>query len=169
MLQAAVEIVNLSLLKCNLIFKKTYGLLLLGSILNFNINLVRAQNSNINISEDIITQPLFIQGTSGGTVTALEITKTKNTATGYCDGFTSQQPNHIFKIDTFFDYLRLEVESSADTTVVVQGAGGTWCNDDAGSTNPMIEGQWKPGIYKVWVGSYQADANDSYKIKITGK
>lgn len=169
MLKVVVGIANLSLLKCNLIFRKFYWLLLLGAILNFNIDLARAQNSNININKNTIAQPLSIQGTSGGATTALEIAQTKNTPTGYCDGFTSQQPNHILKIDTFFDYLRLEVESSADTTVVVQGAGGIWCNDDAGSANPMIEGQWKPGVYKVWVGSYQADANDNYRIKITGK
>ena len=171
MLQAVVGIANLSLLKYNLIFKKTYWLLLLGSILNFNIDLAQAQNSNSNITinKNTIAEPLFIQGTSGGTITALEITQTKNTPTGYCDGFTSQQPNHILTIDTFFDYLRLEVESSADTTVVVRGAGGVWCNDDASSANPVIEGQWQPGVYQVWVGSYQADTNDRYKIKITGK
>ena len=64
--------------------------------------------------------------------------------------------------------MRLEVESTSDTTILVQGAGGTWCNDDAGSANPVIEGQWQPGIYQIWVGSYQANKNNDYQIKITG-
>ena len=40
---------------------------------------------------------------SGGSVTALEITQTKNTPTGYCDGFARQQPNHTLEIDTFLN------------------------------------------------------------------
>jgi hypothetical protein len=46
---------------------------------------------------------------------------------------------------------------------------GVWCNDDAGSANPIIEGQWQPGVYQVWVGSYQANSHNKYKIKIKGK
>ena len=134
-----------------------------------SIHPATAQDNNIAIDRNTISQPMAISGISGGAIAALDITKTKNTATGYCDGFASQKPNHILKIDTFFDYLRLEVESSADTTILVKGAGGVWCNDDAGSANPVIEGQWQPGVYQIWVGSYQADASDRYKIKITGK
>ncbi|MCC0178308.1 hypothetical protein I4641_15105 [Waterburya agarophytonicola K14] len=161
-------------MKYDLICKKTYWLLLLGIIINFNINIninpsYAQTNSNIAIDKNIINKPLIVQGISGGAITALEITQTKNTGTGYCDGFASQQPNHILKIDTFFDYLRLEVDSSADTTILVRGAGGVWCNDDAGSANPVIEGQWQPGVYQVWVGSYRANSNNNYKIKITGR
>ena len=168
MLQAAIKIGHLSLLKYNSIFKNTYWLILLGLIINFNINSVNAQ-SNITISKNTVIEPLSVTGISGGTIEAQEITQTENTPTGYCEGFTSQQPNHIFNIDTFFDYLRLEVESTADTTILVRGPGGVWCNDDVNSANPTIEGQWQPGVYQVWVGSYQADSNDNYTIKITGR
>ena len=168
MLKAAIKTVNLSLNKYNSIFYKNYWILLLGIILSCNINPVYAQN-DIAINKNSISQPLTITGTSGGTIKASEITQTKNTSTGYCDGFTRQEPNHILTIDTFFDYLRLEVESVADTTILVRGAGGVWCNDDAGSANPMIEGQWRPGVYQIWIGSYRSDGNDNYKIKITGR
>ena len=171
MLQAAIETVNISLFKYNFIFNKHYWLFFLSVFFGFNIDFAIAQKNiaNITIDRNKIEHSQAIQGISGGAIAAVDITQTTNTSTGYCDGFVRQQPNHILKLNAFFDYLRLEVESSADTTVLVKGAGGIWCNDDAGSANPMIEGQWQPGIYQIWVGSYQPDSSDSYQIKITGK
>lgn len=116
-----------------------------------------------------VTQPIVAAGTSGGTVPLQEIAQTENTSTGYCDGYASPQPNHVLELMSFFEFLRLEVESPADTTVLIRGSGGVWCNDDAGTANPVIEGQWQQGVYQVWVGSYQADSNQNYQIKITGK
>ena len=174
MLQAALEIINFPIaenfryVKYNLILNKTYWLLLLGFLLNFNTDPVYAQN-NISIDKDTVVQPLSIQGTSGGTITALEIAQTANTATGYCHGYVRSQPNHQLKLESFFGSLKLEVASPVDTTIIVKGPGGVWCNDDAGSANPVIKGQWQPGIYDVWVGSYQPGASDRYQIEITGK
>ncbi len=157
---------NLFKTKSQFIFKKAAWLLLTGASLNFNVPSALAQ---IAINQNTLTQPLTIEGISGGSIAALKITHTENTATGYCDGFANSQPNHILKIDSFWQFLRLEVESAADTTILVQGPGGTWCNDDVSSANPMIEGVWQPGIYKVWVGSYQAGSSNNYQIKITGQ
>ncbi len=157
---------NLFKVKSQFIFKKAFWLLLTGASLNVNIHSTFAQ---IAINQSTMTQPLIIEGISGGSIAALEITHTENTATGYCDGFANSQPNHILKLDSFWQFLRLEVESDADTTIMVQGPGGTWCNDDVSSANPMIEGVWQPGIYKVWVGSYQAESSNNYQIKITGQ
>lgn len=172
MLQAAIKIGKLSLLRCYFLFNKAYWLILIGTILNLNSNSVLAQteinNFAIAINQKTLTQSLTVEGISGGKVAALEITQTDNTATGSCDGFTSRQPNHILKLDSFLEFLRLEVESPADTTIIVQGAGGVWCNDDSHNTNPVIEGEWQSGLYKVWVGSYQAKSKDNYRIKITG-
>ncbi|WP_319419681.1 hypothetical protein [Pleurocapsa sp. FMAR1] len=152
--------------KSQFIFKQAAWLLLTGASLNVNVSSAFAQ---IVINQSTMIQPLIIEGMSGGSVAALEITQTENTATGYCDGFANSQPNHILEIDSYWQFLRLEVESDADTTIMVQGSGGTWCNDDVSSANPMIEGVWQPGIYKVWVGSYQAQSSNKYQIKITGQ
>ena len=127
-----------------------------------------AQNT-ITIDRDTVARPLTIMGTSSGEIKSAEIAKTENTATGYCDGYVDVQPNHLLEIESFFDSLRLEVNSSADTTVLVKGNSGVWCNDDAGSVNPIIEGQWQQGLYKVWVGSYQPDTSNNYQIQITSK
>lgn len=169
MLKAAIRTVYCSALKCNLILNKFYWLLLLGLVANFHGKTASAQGESIAINENNIKQSITLRGVSGGKIAALDITQTKNTATGYCDGFASEQPNHILSLSTFFDYLRLEVQSSADTTILVKGVGGVWCNDDAESANPVIEGQWQQGDYQVWVGSYKANTSDSYQIKITGR
>ena len=126
-----------------------------------------AQNT-ITIDRNTVAQPLTITGTSSGEIKSAEIAKTENTATGYCDGYVDAQPNHLLQIESSFDSLRLEVTSSADTTVLVKGNSGVWCNDDAGSANPIIEGQWQQGLYKVWVGSHQPNTSNNYQIQITG-
>ncbi len=145
--------------------------LLLGTTIIFNsfASSTQAQTNNIFVNSSLANNPLVVKGNSGGSVIAKEISQTENTATGYCDGYVRSQPNHVIKLESFFDSLRLEVESSADTTILVKGPGGVWCNDDAGSANPIIEGQWQPGIYQVWIGSYQANSNNKYRIRITGK
>ena len=151
-------------------FSKFYWLIIFGVFLGLNINRAVAQEETrkININPQFVANPLTFKGMSGGAITAREITKTENTATGYCDGFVDRQPNHILKLNSFFNFLKVEVASQADTTIIIQGPGGVWCNDDTDNVNPIIEGQWQPGIYRVWIGSYQADSNNDYQIKITG-
>ena len=141
----------------------------LAVILSIKSCSVLAQASKIAINQDVIAQPIVATGTSGGNTRLQEIARTENTATGYCDGYVRSQPNHTLELESFFEFLRLEVESSADTTILVKGSDGVWCNDDAGTANPVIEGQWQPGVYQVWVGSYQANAENDYQIKITGR
>ncbi len=166
------DIINLLLLfvsNSNSILGKVNGLLL-GIILSCSCYAVSAQGSrHITIKQSSIAQPITIKGISGGAIMAKEISQTENTATGYCDGYVSSQPNHVLKLESFWDLLRLEIVSQADTTILVKGSGGVWCNDDAGTPNPVIEGQWQPGLYEIWVGSYQANSENDYQIKITGR
>ena len=168
MSKIAFNLISLSKFKTRII---SIYWLLLGTTIIFNsfIPRTQAQSNSINVNSTIAKNPLVLRGSSGGGVIAKEISQTENTATGFCDGYVRSQPNHVLKLESFFESLRLEVESSADTTILVKGPGGVWCNDDASSANPMIEGQWQPGTYQVWIGSYQADSNNEYRIKITGK
>ncbi|MGF1590002.1 MAG: hypothetical protein ACFCU7_12290 [Pleurocapsa sp.] len=160
---------KLLIFKHSLVFRK-FSNFLLAIVCSISSYPVLAQASDgIAINPKTISQPLMIKGTSGGTVKAREITQTENTPTGYCDGYVRSQPNHFLKLETFLEFMRLEVESAADTTVLVKGPGGVWCNDDAGTVNPMIEGQWQQGLYRVWVGSYRANTHHNYQIKITDR
>ena len=122
---------------------------------------------NITLDGQIHPNPMIIDGMSGGTVQAVDVVNTKETSTGLCSGLVNQQPNHILILKTFFEFLKIEVSSSTDTTILVQGPGGVWCNDDYNNDNPALEGQWQAGKYKIWVGSYEETPN-SYRIRIMG-
>lgn len=121
---------------------------------------------NITLDGQINPNPMLIGGMSGGTIQASEVVNTKETSTGLCEGLVNQQPNHLLVLKTFFEFLKIEVASSTDTTILVQGPGGVWCNDDYNNENPALEGQWQAGQYKIWVGSYE-ETPHSYNIKIT--
>jgi hypothetical protein len=127
---------------------------------------VRSQTV-VSINQNTVVKPLTILGKSGGNIKIQKIARTANTATGYCDGYGNSRPNHVIKLESWFEFLRLEIESAADTTILIEGSSGVWCNDDSGSANPMIEGQWQAGLYKIWVGSYQANTSHNYKLKIS--
>ncbi|ELS03074.1 hypothetical protein Xen7305DRAFT_00027930 [Xenococcus sp. PCC 7305] len=147
---------------------------LLGTVITMVILLAASSNTlaqdivkKITLDGQISPNPMLIDGTSGGQIEAIEVVNIKETSTGPCNGLVEQQPNHILILNTFFEFLKIEVESSIDTTILVQGPGGIWCNDDYNNINPALEGQWQQGKYKLWVGSYESTPNN-YRIRITG-
>ena len=166
MVKKNIKSAKLIKIKLSKVVNKLSWILLFALTVNIKTPAVWGQEI---VDQNINNQPLTIEGTSGGAVAAVDITQTEHTGTGYCDGFVRNQPNHVLQLESFFPSLRLEVQSSADTTIIVKGTGGIWCNDDSHSANPMIQGTWQPGIYQIWVGSYQADVSNSYRIKIMGE
>lgn len=65
--------------------------------------------------------------------------------------------------------LYIYAESSADLTLVVNDADGTWhCSDDANGTNPMIHLSSPPsGNYNIWVGTYSSGSLESATLYIS--
>lgn len=124
---------------------------------------------NITLSPQFSPNPLLIRGLSGGPTLAKDIAGRQETQTGTCQGYVDQQPDHTVILTSFFDYLKLQVQSSEDTVLVIRGPGGSWCSDDAKDINPSIEGQWLSGKYEIWVGSYKPNAYHPYVISITDK
>ena len=123
--------------------------------------------TNITLDHQFDPNPLVLDGIAGGKLKATEIAHTSETATGYCDGYVNRQPNYILVLRDFFDFLKIEVESNNDATILVQGPGGVWCNDDSETTNPVIEGQWQQGRYKIWIGTYEENSTNNYQVIIT--
>ena len=122
---------------------------------------------NITIGPGFQPDPRTIRGISGGSEKASNIAGRSQTANGPCVGFVTKNPSHTIVLTARFDYLRLQVQSPDDTTLVITGPGGTWCNDDYDQKNAGIAGQWLPGTYNVWVGSYQKEKYTPYIIRIT--
>lgn len=144
---------------------------ILSSSIAFSLTTISASYAHlaqVSLENQVDPNPLILEGVSGGKVKAAEIVQTESTATGFCNGFIDPQPNHILELNSFFEFLKIEVDSSTDTTIIIEGPGGVWCNDDSDNANPAIEGQWQPGNYKIWIGSYQEDTSNSYQIRIMG-
>lgn len=122
---------------------------------------------NVTISPKFSPDPMIIRGISGGSVPANSVAGRKDTPTGPCVGFVDDQPDHTIELTSFFNYLSLIVESPQDTTIVITGPGGTWCNDDFQGKNPGVAGEWLPGTYRVYVGSYDKNSYHPYIIRMS--
>lgn len=122
---------------------------------------------NATINPKFSPDPMILRGMSGGLVHGKQIAGKDKTATGPCTGFTDEKPDHTLELTSKFDYLKLQVESPQDTTFIIKGPGGIWCNDDFDGKNPGIVGEWLPGTYKIWIGSYKKGKYFPYTLKIT--
>ena len=122
---------------------------------------------NVRIGPKFSPEPMIIRGISGGSVAARSVAGRAETPTGPCVGFVDEPPDHTIVLTAFFNYLSLQVQSPEDTTIVISGPGGSWCNDDAQGKNPGIAGQWLAGTYRVWVGSYDKDSYHPYVIRLS--
>ena len=124
---------------------------------------------NVTLSPGFSPDPLTVRGISGGEMSASEVATRSETATGACTGFVDEQPDHTIVLSGVFNFLNIQVESPEDTTLIIRGPGGTWCNDDYIGKNPGIAGQWLSGTYQIWVGSYRQNEYSPYVIRMTTK
>jgi hypothetical protein len=122
---------------------------------------------DLTIDRQFAPDPLKVIGMSGGSIPATQVHGGSKTQTGMCKGFVDKEPDHNLKLLSKFDYLKLLVESPSDTTIMIKGPGGIWCNDDFDSKNPGIVGEWLQGDYQIWVGSYKKGKYLPYTLKIT--
>jgi hypothetical protein len=107
-----------------------------------------------------------ISGTAGGSASLRDIAGKDETATGSCLGFGKGQPDQILRLNSAFRDLTVVVNSSVDTTIVVKGPGGTWCNDDFQGKDPGLDGQWQAGEYQVWIGTQGRNQSVNYVLKV---
>jgi hypothetical protein len=122
---------------------------------------------DVTLNHPFSPDPMNVRGMSGGSISGSEVAGRTETATGPCTGFVDEAPDHKLELTTKFDYLKLQVQSPEDVTMIVKGPGGTWCNDDLDGKNPGMSGEWLPGNYQVWVGSYDKAQYFPYTLQIT--
>jgi hypothetical protein len=123
---------------------------------------------DVTLTPNFTPNPVTVHGISGGSIPASEIAGRDETSTGLCIGFVDEEPDHVMTLTQFFDYLKLDVEGSGDTSLVIRGPGGSWCNDNFGTLNPGIEGQWFSGTYEIWIGSPTSDTYYPYVLHLSG-
>ena len=127
------------------------------------------QAQTVTLNPGFSPDPIELRGVSGGVVAAKQAAGQAETPTGACVGFVDSQPDHTLELNSYFDYLRLQISSPDDTTIVVRGPGGIWCNDDFQDKNAGIEGQWLAGTYEIWVGSYVKDKAIPYTLNVSAR
>lgn len=125
-----------------------------------------AQPDRVTLSAGFSPNPTKLEGTGGGDRPAAEVVNTRNSPTGPCLGYISSTPHEEVTLSSNFSNLEMRVESDLDTTLIISGPGGVWCNDDSGSKNPAIAGAWLPGQYQIWVGAYRAEQIPDYTLYI---
>ena len=116
----------------------------------------------VTLAPGFTPDPHVAEGTSGGAIQATTLNPS-------CQGWVSQTPDHILVASGAFANLRLLVNGAdQDLTLVVQRPDGSFaCNDDAEGVHPIVQGNFAPGNYKIWVGSYEQGVQARYKLGIT--
>jgi hypothetical protein len=118
-----------------------------------------AQNFNadpnygtVSLRSGYTPDPHVVSVRSGGSIDAARLSSD-------CRGMISNAPDVRLNYSAGSSFpLILSVDSSADTTLVVNGPDGSWyCDDDGGSRglNPSIRfNRPMSGRYEIWVGTY---------------
>ncbi|MEM6252201.1 MAG: hypothetical protein AAF821_04700 [Cyanobacteria bacterium P01_D01_bin.156] len=86
----------------------------------------------------------------------------------FCLGYADRAPDHTFTLEQDFAQLTIAVDSGADTTLLVQGAGTIRCNDNASRQNrdALVQGGFSKGTYNVWVGAFDQEGRHRYNLTI---
>lgn len=113
----------------------------------------------VSLNPGFMPDPHTASGTSGGATDATTL------GTAGCVGYIAGTPDHLFNATQAFANLRVMAHSTADITLVIQKPDGSYlCNDDSEGTNPLVEGAFPTGVYKIWIGSYEQGTNSPYTL-----
>ncbi|MFM5980637.1 MAG: hypothetical protein ACKO9I_08945 [Sphaerospermopsis kisseleviana] len=106
---------------------------------------VLAQTPFIQINKQLPTDPLVVNGISGGTVQS------------NCGNITTQ-PSQVLQVQESLPYLRLTVEGQGQPTMLIDGPGGRFCvlADNYSAKKPELAGFWTIGNYLVYIGNLSA-------------
>jgi hypothetical protein len=105
-----------------------------------------------NLTGGFTPDPYVVNVSSGGSINVA------NSIGGSCRGFISAAPDVRLNYNPGSLPLIISVNSSADTTLVVNAPDGRWyCDDDGGvnGMNPMVRfNSPASGRYEIWIGTY---------------
>jgi hypothetical protein len=153
--------------------KRILPMLSIGALTAIGIAVTSTEAQAQSTFDSAIVQPKFapdpmqLKGVTGGQSTAASVAGTKETETGACLGYMDSQPYHRIELKSRFRYLSIIASSSTDTTILVKGPGGTWCNDDFQGKDAGVSGEWLAGSYDVWVGQYSKTKAVPYVLRLS--
>ncbi len=118
-----------------------------------------ARYGELNLSSGFSNDPRTVSVRSGGSHSA------SDTVRSDCRGYIATAPDYRVNYSAGSTLpLIFSVDSSADTTLVINGPNGQWyCDDDGGAgTNPSYTfNNPQSGQYDIWVGTYSNSYEDA--------
>ena len=120
---------------------------------------------DVSLSAGFDPDPYTVEVISGGGISA-------DVLGGSCTGYIADAPDFDLYYDNGSGILPLDiyVDSTADTTLVINMPDGSWlCDDDSGDgVNPYVSLENpQTGLYDIWVGSYDSEDQEDATIYIT--
>jgi Bacterial SH3 domain len=128
--------------------------------LNFGL---ASNYGQIALTSGFVPDPHQVSVVSGGSVNVSYLG-------GSCRGFATAAPDYrVTYTAGSATLLRFYVSSGADTTLIINDAGGGWrCADDTYGFNPAIDFNNPPsGVYDIWVGNFSGGASNSATLSVT--
>lgn len=109
----------------------------------------------LNLNAGFMPDPAVMAVTAGGGTPAYD-TNIRTASGGNCYGSINTSAPDVRVQYSGGSFLRFYVQSSTDTTLLINAPDGTWhCVDDSVGLNPMIDFAGGPaGQYDVFVGTY---------------
>lgn len=106
-------------------------------------------------------------GNTGGSVSLSTIANTDRN-NNFCIGYGGTNPDHIVELSANFPNLRFQVNSESEATLVIQGPDGMRCASPTTlNRNAVLEDiNWRPGQYRVWVGSKDSGNRFRYTLVV---
>ncbi|MDZ8237901.1 MAG: hypothetical protein RMZ69_12125 [Nostoc sp. ChiQUE01a] len=111
-----------------------------------------------------------VQGFTGGSYSLSAITN-RDREQKACIGFADPNPDHIMVLENDFSQLTVQIDSNNnDTTLLIQGPDKATirCGDDTGKSKDasISDRNWKKGIYRIWVGTFNPGMKRDYIVTV---
>lgn len=141
-----------------------YTIILILSCFLFNASFAE----DVTLSAGFNPDPYELSGNAGGAVDAASYND-RNRSSDACGGYIDEEPNHVLTLNSAFDYLRIAIQSTGDTTLmVIDESNAVYCYDDQEWLSPVAEGDWQAGRYEIYVGYYDSPNQYlSYNIRFS--
>ncbi|BDI18389.1 hypothetical protein ANSO36C_41910 [Nostoc cf. commune SO-36] len=129
-----------------------------------------ANFGTFNLSTNFDQAQGTMQGSTGGSY-SLSAISNRDRDQKACIGFADPTPDHIMVLENDFSQLTIQVDSNNnDTTLLIQGPDQNTirCGDDTGKSKDasVSDRNWKPGTYKIWVGTFNNGVKHDYTLKV---
>ena len=128
---------------------------------NFN---AEPNYGTVDLVSGFTPDPYVVRLQSGGSIDTARLNNN-------CRGFITDAPDVRLNYEAGSLPLYISVNSSADTTLVINGPDGSWyCDDDGGTRglNPSIRFETpQSGRYEIWVGTYGSSELRNAQLNIS--